>query len=130
METIDRTPYDLTPYRDATRRDICSICLDHTSAGGCARPTSDPCPLETHLETIVEGVLSVRPTLKIAPYISALRRINCRHCREGENGECELRNLVDCAVDSYILRVVEVIEEVAEKLGHGHVNPAIRAAAH
>ncbi len=112
-------PIDLTPYHAAVRDEVCGICLDHTQAGGCARPNSDPCPLETHLETIVESVLSVRPTSKIAPYISALRVINCRQCREDANGECELRNLVDCAVDSYVLRVVEVIEDVAERHGDG-----------
>ena len=112
-------PSDLQPYRDAVREEICSVCLDHRPGGGCGRPFADPCPLETHLDTIVESVLSVEPTKELRPYVHALRTINCTQCRQDDEGNCEMRDLVECAVDSYVLRVVEVIEDVAKSRGEG-----------
>ena len=112
-------PSDLTPYRDAVREEICRVCLDHRPGGGCARPDDDPCPLETHLDTVVESILSVPETRELDPYVHALRTINCTECRQDEAGECEMRDLVQCAVDSYVVRVVEVIEDVARKRGEG-----------
>ena len=111
---------DLTLYRDAVRENICRLCLDRMVGGGCRRPTDDPCALETHLESVVESILSVHDESDIGTYVEALRTKNCTQCRQDEDGNCEMRDLVACSVDSYVLRVVEVVEEVAQEHGHGH----------
>jgi hypothetical protein len=114
-------PSNLQPYRDAVRQEICSVCLDHRPGvgGGCSRPLDDPCPLESHLDTVVESILSVTPASELRPYVRALRAINCTQCRQDDEGNCEMRDLVECAVDSYVVRVVEVIEDVAKQQGDG-----------
>lgn len=116
-------PSNLQPYRDAVREEICSVCLDAGPDGRCARLLSDPCPLETHLDTIVESVLSVSPSEELLPYVHALRTTNCTHCRQDDEGNCEMRDMIECAVDAYVLRVVEVIEDVAKQRGDGAYAP-------
>ena len=110
---------DLEPYREAVRENICRLCLDRKVGGGCSRPADDPCALETHLATVVESILSVPETDDIGPYVTALRTKNCTQCRQDEQGNCEMRDLVACSVDSYVLRVVEVVEAVARERGDG-----------
>lgn len=110
---------DLELYREAVRENICRLCLDRVVGGGCSRPPDDPCALETHLESVVESILSVPETDDIGSYVAALRTQNCTQCRQDEEGNCEMRDLVACSVDSYVLRVVEVVEDVARQHGHG-----------
>ncbi len=110
---------ELDLYRRAVREHVCRLCLDRRPGGGCSRPESDVCPLETHLEPIVESILSVRETDDIDAYVQALRTQNCTQCRQDEDGNCEMRDLVACSVDSYLLCVIEVVEDVARQHGHG-----------
>ena len=110
---------DLELYRDAVREGICRLCLDRMVGGGCARPAADACALETHLESVVESILSVPERMDIGAYVTALRTKNCTQCRQDEEGNCEMRDLVACSVDSYVLRVVEVVEAVARERGDG-----------
>jgi len=110
---------DLEPYRVAVRENICRLCLDRKIGGGCSRPAEDPCALDTHLDTVVSSILSVRDEDDIGAYVEALRAQNCTRCRQDADGNCELRDLVACSVDSYVLRVVEVIEDVARERGDG-----------
>lgn len=109
---------DLRPYREAIRERICAFCLDHTHDGECNRPAEDPCALETHLDVLVDKILSTEPSEEIAPYIASLRLDLCPTCRQDEDGRCPMRELAHCALDSYVLPVIEVIEDVAEKQGH------------
>ena len=118
------TTIDLGPYRTAVREKICSLCPDRKVGGGCSRPDHDPCALETHLDTVVGSILSVEPTDDIEPYIAALRLQTCSECRQAESGVCDLRDLVACSLDSYVLRVVEVVEEVARERGDGRFGSA------
>jgi hypothetical protein len=110
---------DLNLYREAVQENICRLCLDRMVGGGCSRPADDACALETHLESVVESVLSVPQGADIADYVQALREGNCTKCRQDADGNCEMRDLVACSVDSYVLRVVEVVEDVAREHGHG-----------
>ena len=111
---------DLNLYREAVRENICRLCLDRrVGGGGCSRPADDQCALETHLDSVVESILSVKKGEDIGSYVAALRSQNCTKCRQDAEGNCEMRDLVACSVDSYVLRVVEVVEDVAREHGHG-----------
>lgn len=110
---------DLNLYREAVRENICRLCLDRVVGGSCSRPADDQCALETHLDSVVESILSVPEGEDIGAYVEALRTENCTKCRQDEDGNCEMRDLVACSVDSYVLRVVEVVEDVAQEHGHG-----------
>ncbi len=113
------TQAQLAPYRKAVEEKICPICNDRDEHGRCARPKDDPCALVSHLDTIVESILSVGEHPDVEPYVQALRTKNCPHCRQDEAGNCALRDLAQCAPDAYVLPVIEVIEDVAKRQGHG-----------
>jgi len=110
---------DLDLYRAAVRENICHLCLDRHPSGGCSRPDDDPCVLEAHLESVVETILGVPQTDDIDAYVRALRSQSCAQCSQDEDGHCEMRDLVACSLDSYIPRVIDVVEDVAKEHGHG-----------
>ena len=109
----------LAPYAKAIETRICAFCNDRDAHGHCARPADDPCALQSHLGLIVESILGVNEAPEVEPYIAALRRKTCPHCREDEAGACALRDLGQCAPDAYLLPVIDVIEDVAKEHGHG-----------
>jgi hypothetical protein len=111
-------PFDLSPYRKAIEERICTFCLDHSHEGTCGRPADDPCALQSHLGDLVERVLSMRPSPDLNDYVTALRTDICPTCRQDEEGRCTLRELAECALDSYVIPVIDLIEEVARQEGH------------
>jgi hypothetical protein len=106
-------------YRLAVAEKICAFCNDRDGRHGCARPSYDACALRTHLDLVVESILGVGERTEVAPYVAALRAKTCTRCRQDDDGDCALRDLGQCAVDSYVLPVIEVIEDVARAHGHG-----------
>lgn len=112
------SPVDLEPYRKAIRERICSFCLYHIHEGECTRPADDSCALDTHLDVLVRKVLDVEPVSEIEPYVASLRLDLCPNCREDADGNCPMRDLAHCALDSYVIPVIEVIEDVAAAEGH------------
>jgi hypothetical protein len=113
------TPAQLEPYSKAIAERICAFGNDRDGHGRCARPEDDPCALHAHLDLVVDSILSVGESPDVAPYVAALRAKTCPHCRQDEAGNCALRDLGQCAPDSYVLPVIEVIEDVARAQGHG-----------
>lgn len=108
---------DLAPFRAAIEERICRHCVDRRFDGTCARPKEDPCALVTHLDALVEAVLAVGPSDQISDYVAALRGRLCPTCHQDGEGNCALRKFVDCALDAYVLMVVQVIEETATRQG-------------
>jgi hypothetical protein len=52
----------------------------------------------------------------IHPYIEAIRRNVCSVCQDqAGDGTCETRRQVQCALDAYLLLVVDAIEEATGK---------------
>jgi hypothetical protein len=52
----------------------------------------------------------------IQPYIEAIRREVCSACVDQQSdGSCETRQQVRCALDAYLLLVVDAIEEATGK---------------
>ena len=113
----------LDPYRRAVEAKICAVCNDRDVHGACARDPANPCSLDQHLDLIVDTVLSVGGSPEIDDYITAFRTRTCPKCRQDDEGFCALRRFGECATDSYVLMVVDVIEEVAKAQGHGKWAP-------
>ena len=105
-------PASETLYRDAVRAKICTFCVERDVHGDCARGAEEPCALESHIEMVVETILDVGTSARVDDYVKALRTRLCPLCSQDGDGFCELRENVSCALDSYLLRIVEVIEEV------------------
>lgn len=106
---------DLAPYRAAIRERICAFCIDHAGLDHCGRGKDDPCALLEHLDLIVPAILGTRRSPDVGDYVKALRDRVCPRCRDDLSRSCPLRSLAACPADSYLLPVIEVIEEVAAR---------------
>jgi len=70
----------------------------------------------------------------IGDYVEAIRKNVCSVCeRQASDGSCESRQQVQCALDAYLLLVVDAIEEATGKVfdradlnrGGGPILPAL-----
>jgi hypothetical protein len=112
-------PADLRPYRDALRERICAHCVDRRRDARCGRDADECCPLLMHVDLVVRTVLEVGDNAYTRPYLEAIVRDVCPACRQQAGGACALRDAGRCNLDAYLVPVVEVIEDVARREGHG-----------
>ena len=97
---------------DAIRQRICSVCVDRNTGGNCALDASSECALFDSFPRIVQAVSGVQSEL-IDDYVAAIRSTVCSECvNQDRNGICNVREEVRCALDRYLLLIVEAIEEV------------------
>jgi hypothetical protein len=107
----DRHDEAYDTYKEAIRSRVCSVCLDQKDDGGCGLD-GRACALEAHLPALVEAVLAVESD-RMADYEGAVRALVCSDCgRENEHGRCRLRDLGECALDTYLYLVVDAVEQV------------------
>lgn len=104
-------------YWEALQAKICVKCLDGGSDGSCHIAGDGACAMKAYLPTIIDAVNSVY-SHSMLPYEDQLRQKVCGTCmHQSQEGQCKLRNEVDCALDRYFPLIVEVIEE-AQKRAH------------
>lgn len=116
---------------------ICGICTERTVAGDCGLEDQSQCALFRLFPEVARAVESVRSD-DITEYIDAIRHRVCSICVEqAADGSCETREQVRCALDAYLMLVVDAIEEATgrsfdrSRLGAagspgGTLNPAWR----
>jgi hypothetical protein len=93
------------------RERICRICTDRTADGQCGLKDPSACALFHFFPRVAHAVQTVHSE-DIRDYIAAIRAHVCAGCPEQDaDGTCELRNQVRCALDAYLIPVIEVIEE-------------------
>jgi hypothetical protein len=117
------TPITIDRYKEAMREAICPMCVrfadDSDNASLCVHETSGECGLFEHLEKVA-GVVSSVQSDSIEPYMEALRREVCEHCRyQAENLVCSVRDSDEptptwCILDAYTNLIVGVTEQVQE----------------
>lgn len=110
---------DYAAYRQALGERICRYCADGDGRGGCKRGPAERCSVSSHVDLVVEAVLSVGDSPDVGPYLAALRSRVCPRCRQDAAGDCAMRDSGDCRLDAYLLPVIEVIEDVARRRGDG-----------
>jgi hypothetical protein len=92
------------------RSRICRSCPRWTRFDTCSLPRERQCAIFSNLEKLVEIVGRVQ-SCRIEPYLEAVREQICSTCRfEDVNGECRMRQAVDCALDGYLSLIVEEAE--------------------
>ena len=96
------------------RQRICRFCLDRSETGECGREDPFTCALFRLLPRIVDAIRSV-DSGDIREYIEGIRRGVCTVCAQDASGFCKERQEVRCALDAYLLLVVEAIEEATGK---------------
>ncbi|MFN7992910.1 MAG: hypothetical protein U0Q18_04890 [Bryobacteraceae bacterium] len=108
---------ELSPAQlEAVIRDrICRVCTDRNTDGTCGMAEPSSCALFRLLPQVAAAVRSTDSN-DIQDYIAAIRRDVCSICTSQDHeGDCTLRQEVQCALDAYLLLVVEAIEEATGK---------------
>lgn len=97
------------------RNRICSVCSERTGNGKCGLEKPSGCALFELLPLVAQAITSVESE-DINDYIGAIRRQVCAVCfDQNPDGFCETRRQVRCALDAYLLLVVDAIEEATGK---------------
>jgi hypothetical protein len=97
------------------RNRICKVCTERTGDGECGLETPSSCALFRLFPQVAQAIQSVNSD-DIRPYIEAIRAGVCSVCQDqAADGSCETRHQVRCALDAYLLLVVDAIEEATGK---------------
>lgn len=106
---------DLAEIESIIRNRICSICSDRTTDADCGLAEPSHCALLRLLPEVARAIQSVHSD-DIQPFIDAIRHNVCSICADQDaDGDCENRQQVRCALDAYLVPVVEAIEEATGK---------------
>jgi hypothetical protein len=90
------------------RNRVCSVCSDRTVDGTCGREEPSDCALFRLFPEVARAILATDSS-DIRDYIEAIRKNVCAVCLEQDSeGSCEVREQVRCALDAYLMVVVEV----------------------
>ena len=105
------------------RERICHVCSERTVDGACGLEDPTSCALFRLFPQVARAVQSTHSD-DIRDYIAAIRKQVCSICREQtSNGECESMKEVQCALDAYLLLVIDTIEEVTGKTLRSKISP-------
>jgi hypothetical protein len=105
----------LAELETIVRNRICNVCTDRAADGNCGLEQPSSCALFRLFPQVAHAIQSVRSD-DIQHYIDAIRRNVCSICiDQSGDGSCETRQHVACALDAYLLLVVDAIEEATGK---------------
>ncbi len=97
------------------RKKICAVCDVRTVEGACGRPEADECSLFLLFPYVAQAILATESD-RIEPYIEAIRENVCSVCMDQRlDGTCPKREDRVCALDMYLVPIVEAIEEATGK---------------
>jgi hypothetical protein len=105
----------LAELEEIVRNRICNVCTERTVNGTCGLDEPSTCAL-FNLFPQVAAAIQNTDSPNIEDYIAAIRKNVCSVCAEQDaDGDCGLRQEVQCALDAYLIFVVEAIEEATGK---------------
>ena len=105
----------LVELESIVRNRICKVCTERTVDGQCGLEEPSSCALFRLFPQVAVAIQSVESD-DIQQYIEAIRRNVCAVCADqARDGSCETRQQVQCALDAYLLLVVDAIEEATGK---------------
>jgi hypothetical protein len=111
------TALELEELTSRLHQVVCTICTDRKSDGSCGLTEMEQCPIWMHLPRLVEITNSVKSN-RMEDYSRKLREEVCSVCRSAQlpRGECDVRDEGHCALDAYLLVIIQTIEDfLAEK---------------
>jgi len=105
----------LAELETIVRNRICKVCTERTVDGQCGLEQPEQCALFHLFPQVARAIQSVQSD-DIHDYVEAIRRNVCPLCvQQSADGSCEVRQQVRCALDAYLLLVVDAIEEATGK---------------
>ena len=94
---------------------ICAVCIDRRDDGSCGLDTDLRCSIKLHLPRILQTLGKVSSP-RLSDYAERIRSSICAVCEDREpDGSCEVRERVDCPLDTYLMLVVEAIEDLRRR---------------
>ncbi len=97
------------------RGQICKVCAERQADGTCGLEDPSRCAL-FHLFPQVVSAIQNTHSDDIRDYVRAIRENVCAVCEgQAADGSCEARAQVRCALDAYLLLIVDAIEEATGK---------------
>ncbi len=101
--------HSLEEVEAIVRKRICAVCSDRNMAGQCGLDEPAQCALFRLFPRVAEAIQETRSD-DIQDYIQAIRRKVCSICGEqAPDGVCDVRGNVQCALDAYLLLVVDAV---------------------
>jgi hypothetical protein len=98
------------------RSRICKVCTERMEGGDCGLKEPASCALFHLFPQVAQAIDSVQSD-NINDYVAAIRRNVCSVCEaQSLDGSCETRQQVRCALDAYLLLVVDAIEDATGKV--------------
>jgi hypothetical protein len=105
----------LAELETVVRDRICAVCSDRKVDGSCGLESPPDCALFRLFPQVAQAIQSTNSD-NIQDYINAIRRDVCTVCAaQLSDGSCDLRQQVQCALDAYLLLIVEAIEDATGK---------------
>jgi hypothetical protein len=105
----------LSELEELVRNRICGVCSDRKTDGSCGLDEPGQCALFRLFPHVAEAIQTTHSD-RLDDYITAIRRHVCTVCEaQDQDGTCVARQQVQCALDSYLLLIVEAIEEATGK---------------
>lgn len=100
----------LAELEGIVRERICRACSDRAVDGTCGLEEPSNCALFRLFPQVAAAILSTQSD-DILDYVQAIREKVCSVCTGQAEGDCRDRREVRCALDAYLLLVVDAIEE-------------------
>jgi hypothetical protein len=117
----------LAELETIVRNKLCHVCSERTVDGNCGLEQPADCALFRLFPEVARAIQSTHSD-DINDYVAAIRQEVCSVCGDqAKDGSCDKRHQVDCALDAYLLLVVDAIEEATSKsfdrasLVHGQI---------
>jgi hypothetical protein len=101
----------LEELEQIVRDQICRVCSDRKLDGSCGLEDSRTCALFSLFPQVARAIQATHSD-DICDYVRAIREQVCTICQQqAADGSCETRDSVACALDAYLLLIVDAIEE-------------------
>ncbi|HZT28554.1 MAG TPA: hypothetical protein VFA33_01630 [Bryobacteraceae bacterium] len=120
----------LVELEEIIRKKICGVCSDRRIDGQCGLEEPADCALFALFPQVARAIQATH-SKDIQDYIRAIREGVCSVCaKQAADGTCETRRQVQCALDAYLVLVVDAIEEATgNRFDRSNLNsqgPALR----
>jgi hypothetical protein len=91
---------------------ICPTCTERREDGSCGLDRISECPITTHLDGLVYTAATVKSG-RMDRYVDAVRQEICPNClhREQPVDRCAVRGEGHCALDSYLMLALDVVDD-------------------
>jgi hypothetical protein len=101
----------LDELEQIVRDTVCRVCSDRNIDGSCGLEGPGQCALFRLFPQVARAVQTTRSD-DIRDYVKAIRDQVCSICeKQAADGTCKTRENVACALDAYLLLIVDAIEK-------------------